>query len=281
MQVKASFKKEILAFTRTKKFLILICVFVGLSLFSAVLMRGMSAMIELVGEDEMFAAGVADAINASAINGVVAAISDMSQVGLLVFLLLLNSFSGGEQKRRSVIIPTTQGLRSFSYIFPKFIIYPVVVFVFAIIGVLAASVISSRIFDNNDLIMSRVLLSGTLLGVYLMMFVCFHLSLGTATGRAGMSAAVCIVASFILPSVFQTLASTGVPGGVNAEMYAYNPFALSLLAGQVLTGGHEVSAQDITMTAVVAVVLMVIVYFVALFVQNAKRIDNSGNEKLI
>jgi hypothetical protein len=85
-----------------------------------------------------------------------------------------------------------------------------------------------------------------------------------------MSAAVCIVASVILPNIF---AFTG-------SDYMYNPFTLDLLAvssvqGHSLSGG---ALNDIIITVVFALALMTASYFIALFAQNAKKIDNSGNE---
>jgi ABC-2 type transport system permease protein len=275
MQLKASFKKELLAFWRTKRFVILTCVFIGWALFSVALVRGMSELLSVLEDNPDVNLG--EGFASAAAGGVFTAITELATTALLVFLLLLNSFAGGEQKKRSVIIPRSAGLRSFSYIFPKFIVYPLIIFVLSVLGVLAASGLSALLFENNDLVMSRVLLGGVLLGVYLMMYVSFHLSLGTATGRAGMSAAICIVASFILPPIFQTLATAEHAAGV--EAYVYNPFALSMMAAGSV---YQVPpTRDIIMTVLITFAIMVIVYFVALFVQNAKRIDNSGNEKLI
>jgi len=274
MQTKASFKKEFLAFWRSKKLIILTCVIITLALFGAALTRGMS---EIPGFSEMYSV---------ATSGVQAAISYIAEIGLLVFILLLNSHAGGEQKRRSIIIPQSSGLGSASYIFPKFIFYPLVVFALSIIGTLAASGLSVYFFEDNNLIMSQVLAGGAVLGVYLMMYVCFHLCIGTATGRAGASAAICIVAALLLPTIFEMLSVAGQFADIMAgevvestATYAYNPFALSLMAQRVVGGNAE--TQDIVMTLAFAFALMVIVYFIALFAQNARKIDNSGNEILI
>jgi hypothetical protein len=283
MQLKACFKKELLAFWRTKRVIILSSVFIGLALFLPLFTQGMNAIVESMAEfySEEFME-MSNSVFSNASNGLVTAISSFSEIALLMFLLLLNPFAGGEQKKRSVIIPRSSGLRSFSYIFPKYIVYPAAVFVLSFLSVLTASGISAVIFEVNDLEMSRVMLAAVLLGVYLMMYVCFHLSLGTATGKAGMSAAICVTVSMILPILFQAIQvaeqmSSGTIEGMGT--YAYNPFALALMASSVMYG--DIPVREVVMTVLFALVIMAIVYFIALFAQNAKKIDNTGNDILL
>jgi hypothetical protein len=103
-----------------------------------------------------------------------------------------------------------------------------------------------------------------------MFYICAHLTLGTATGKAGMSSAICIGVSMILPGIFAVIGSENV----------YNPFTLNMLAGSVVFDDTRsaVPAQDILMTVFIAFAVMAVLYFIALFAQNAKKIDNSGNE---
>ncbi|MCL2077075.1 MAG: hypothetical protein FWH08_01555 [Oscillospiraceae bacterium] len=265
-QIKASFKKEILAFTRTKRFLILACVFIGWAALSPLLIKGLDVLAEGI-YNEQFMSEIAG-ITANASTGVMSAVQDLSGIGILVFLLLINSFAGGEQKKRSIMIPQSSGLSAFSYLFPKFIIYPLAIFIFSVAGTLVAGAVSAYIFENNDIVISNLIISGALLGVYLMLYVCLHLSLGTATGKAGMSSAVCIAASMLLPNFFAL---------VDAQMY--NPFTLHIRALEIASG--EAMSVDVILTVVVTKVIMVLVFFVALFAHNAKRIDNSGNEILV
>jgi len=274
IQTKASFKKEYLAFSRTKKLFILSCVFMGLSVFSPLLIRGMTglmdSMSDMYSEFGMDISGLTGAVNASAALGAAQGISGLTDTGLLVFLILINNFAGGEQKKRSVIIPNTSGLKGFSYITPKFVIYPLAIFILAVIGAFTSAAVSIAAFDTNDIIMGRILTGGILSGVYLMMYVCFHISLGTATGQAGMSSAVCVGASLLLPNIF-AIANAGL---------AYNPFTINLMAANAVYDKFwdETPVTDIIMTVVIALASMVIVYLLALFAQSAKKIDNSGNE---
>jgi len=274
IQLRASFKKEYLAFFRTKRALIISAVLIGLAIFMplmiwglGVLMNAMSPIYEELGMDVSI---MTEMLGSSVSMGVMTGVSEMTATGLIVLLILINSFAGGEQKKRSIIIPSSSGLRGFAYISPKFVIYPLTAFVLAIIGAFASWGISSVIYEVNDVSSGGVLLGGILAGVSLMFYVCCHITLGTSTGQAGVSAAVCIVASLILSNVFSLTSSD----------YMYNPFALSVLAASVVQEGAlaAVSPRDVIMTILITLVLMVIVYFIALFVQNAKKIDNSGDE---
>ena len=273
IQVKACFKKELMAFFRTKRFLAAACVIIGLSILSPLIIFGTSRLMDSMSDvyDELgmdvsvFSAELSD----SAQLGVSSQIGDVSQSGLLVYLLLINSFAGGEQKKRSIIIPSCSGLGSFGYIFPKFIIYPTAVFVLSLMGLFAAVVVSGLVFEHNDIVLRTAVLGGALVGVYNMFYVCLHLTLGTSTGKAGLSSAVCIVASFLLPNFF--VMADAAP--------AFNPFTMNVAAVSAAGGGEAVS--DIAIGLVVTLFLVAALFFIALFVQNAKKIDNRGSEIII
>ena len=275
MQIKASFKKEYLAFFRTKTFLIVALVIIGLSMLSPLLITGMGALIDSMSGiyDEYFnmdVSGMTETLGATASIGVSTTISDITGVGLIVYLLLINRAAGGEQKKRAVIIPISSGLRSVAYIFPKFIIYPLSVLVLAVAAMFTSWAVSVLVFDVNDVAFIGVLLAGILAGVSMMFYVCFHITIGTATGKAGMSAALCIISSLLLPNIFAL---------ANME-YMFNPFALNVLAGTLLTR-TAISNQellDIAITIAFALAIMIGAYYIAVFAQNAKKIDNTGNE---
>ena len=274
IQIKAGFKKELLAYFRTNRFIIIAAVIIGLSIFSPLVINGMSslmdAMSDIYEDFGMDVSEMTEALSSSSSTGVVSSVSDITGAGLIVLLLLINRAAGGEQKKRSTIIPKSAGQRSLAYILPKFIIYPLSAFILAVIAMFASWGASVFLFDYNDVTFTGVLLAGILSGVCLMFFVCFHITIGTATGKAGMSAAVCIAASVLLSNIF---AFTSLD-------YMYNPFALNLIAASVLQSNVISGAdlQDIAVTIAFAFVLMIAAYFIALFAQNARRIDNSGNE---
>ncbi|MCL2425053.1 MAG: hypothetical protein FWD05_01825 [Oscillospiraceae bacterium] len=275
LQTKACFKKEFLAYLRTYKFLIIALVILGLAVFFPLLIVGTGALMynlsdfyyyeldtDITGMVEFF--GTASSI------GVSSSVEAITGIGLIVMIILMNKAAGGEQKKRAIIIPKSAGLRSFSYLFPKFIIYPISVLIMSIISMLASWAVSFLIFEVNDLILSSVLISGALAGVHLMFYACMHLTLGTATGRAGMSAAVCITISMFLPLMFAMM-----------EMdYMFNPFALNTLAQMPLVNNAmSISVlTDIGISTIFVFGIMIALFLVALFAQNAKKIDNSGDE---
>ena len=274
IQTKASFKKEFLAFFRTNTFLIIACVIIGLSIFSPVLIAGMGMMMDALDdvyqEMGMDVSDLTGILVGSASVGMIFSIEGVVGTSLIVVLLLLNKVAGGEQKKRAIIIPKSAGLCSFAYIFPKFIIYPITAFILAFLAILAAWPLCILLFDGNDVTLNGVLLARVLSGASVMFYVCCHLALGTATGRAGMSAAICISVSIILPMVFSTVSMD----------YMFNPFALGTLASVAVQSG-EISGSDLTdniVSIIFALGIMVVTYFIALFAQNARRIDNTGDE---
>ncbi|MCL2151913.1 MAG: hypothetical protein FWH57_02970 [Oscillospiraceae bacterium] len=274
LQTKASMKKEFLAFFRTKKFLILALVLVGLAVINPLMFLGlgtlMDSMSDVYNEFGMDVSELSEALVSTVSSGVSSSVSNIAQTGLIVFLLVINSNAGGEQKKRSITIPRSAGLRSFSYVFPKFVIYPVAAFVIALAATFASWGVSAAVFQNNDISPLGVLIAGALTGVCLMFYTCAHITIGTATGKAGLSATLCIVAALLFPSLFVALGSDLV----------YNPFTINVFAGSVVSraGFYSTDPLDVIMTVLVALVIMVILYFLALFAQNARKIDNSGND---
>ena len=274
IQTKACFKKEFLAFFRTNTFLIIACVIIGLAILSPALMAGMGALMDAMSDiyDEM-GMDVSDMtafISESASMGVAFSIDGIVGTSVIVVLLLLNRTAGGEQKKRAMIIPKSAGLRSFPYIFPKFIIYPLTVFILSVIAILVSWPISILLFNVNDVSFTSVLLIGVLTGVSLMFYVCCHLALGTATGKAGMSAAICITMSVLFPLVFASIGTD----------YMFNPFALGYLATSVLQWDVIPGSEllDIAVSVIFALGIMLVTYFIALFAQNARKTDNTGED---
>ena len=274
IQTKASFKKELLAFFRTHMFVSIAGVIIGLSIFSPLLFAGMGALMDamsdIYNEMGMDVSEMTELLSSSASMGVSFSVESIAGTGLIVLLLLINQAAGGEQKKRAMIIPKSAGLRGFAYIFPKFIIYPLSAFILAVLAMLASWPISILVFEVNDVSFYNVLLAGVLAGVSMMFYVCCHLTLGTATGKAGLSAAVCITVSVILPLIFSAVSTD----------YMFNPFALGYLAASVAVSDSIPGSDllDIMISIGFALGIMVVTYFIALFVQNARKIDNSGNE---
>lgn len=275
IQTSSSFTKESLSFFRTGRFFIVAAVLVGLAVFLPLMLAGMAAFMDAASDiyDEMGVdvTGMTAMLTSSSSVAVSMSATEVTGIGLMVLIILLNRTAGGEQKKRTIIIPKSSGLRSFSYLFPKYIIYPLSAFVLGFIAMLVSYGISALLFDANDILFLNLIMAALLVGTCLALYVCFHLTLGTTTGRVGLSATVCIIAAFLLPIAFGTV------GGD----FMFNPFAMDLLASTTIMSGTLTGSEimDVIFTIVFAIGIMTVTFLVALFAQNAKRIDNSGNEK--
>jgi len=272
IQTRAGFKKEMLAFTRTNRLLILALIILGWAALGPLLIRGLGVVMDTLTPlyDEMGVdiTGMTDMLVASTSNGVISAIADLTTTGLIAALIIINSAAGGEQKKRSMIIPKATGLKNQSYLFPKYIIYPVTALILATIAAFVAWGTSILAFEINDVSAQSVLVAGVLAGITLMFYITLHLTIGTSTGQAGMSSIICIIASLILPNLFAALGSELI----------YNPFTLNLIAVSQIQNTQAFQGSEIIGTALIVFALMIILYLIALFAQNAKKIDNSGNE---
>lgn len=271
IQLRAGFYKELLAFSRTNRIFILTIVFIGIAAAYPLLVWGSRMVLSAAGAEVFGGMDIlADELLYNATAGLQSGVEGLTTVGLLVFLLLINSFAGGEQKRRSIIIPRSAGLNNFNYIFPKFIVYPVTMFLLTFVSVYVASFISGMLFENNNMHAENIFISASLAAVFNMLYVCLHLTLGTATGKAGMSSAICIVSALlVLPVFFAAL-------NVLPET---NPFIMNIAAMSIASGLWV--GSEVVVGVVIAFVIMIVVFFIALFVQNAKKIDNRGNEVII
>jgi len=275
LQTRASFKKELLAYLRTHRFLVIGLSILGLAIFSPLLIAGMGSFMYAFSDfyyDEMGmdVTEMVDMLGSTTAIGVASAVEWIVGAGVIVMIVLLNRAAGGEQKKRAVIIPKSAGLRNFSYLLPKFIIYPLSVLFFSVVALLAAWGISILVFDTNDVSFSTVLLAGVLAGVHMMFYACMHLTLGTATSKAGMSSAICITISILLPTMF----------AMYTMDYMFNPFTLGLLAQTTVLEGAVTASEliDFGISTAFVLGLMALAFLVALFAQNAKRVDNTGNE---
>ena len=276
MQTKASFHKEYLAFTKTHRLLILALIIIGWAILGPIMIRGlgivMNTLAPVYDELGLDISEMTDMLALNVSTGVTSAISDLTTTGLIAALILINSFAGGEQKKRSIMIPKSAGLRNHPYLLPKYIIYPLTVLILATIAAFVSWGISTIVFEINDVSGLNVLLGGLLAGISLMFYISIHLTLGTATGKAGMSSVIVIIISLLLPNLFAALGSELI----------YNPFTLNIMATSLIIDNIALmplfQPQEIIVTVIITLVLIAILYFIALFVQNAKKIDNSGNE---
>ncbi len=190
---------------------------------------------------------------------------------ILVIMLLLMSAAGGEQKKRAMIVPMCSGLKYKSYLLPKFVIYPLTVFASTFLASLAAGLLCNAMFPNNKVSGGIMLLSSLLIAIYNGFIISVYLSLGLCTSKPGVMTALLYVGQML----FQTLLN-------GFGLMDYHPFALlNYIGGEMVTEDFSLAdkAPAIIVSAALAVVIAVLMYFLTLAVLGAKKIDNQAENE--
>lgn len=292
--MKFAFKKELMYFSRTFRMFGVIFAILIISLFDPLMYKGMTVFVSFMGEQleqsGFTAADIAgtnagtavgtepgtvnpfeglnelyDAIRAP--DAASAAVGDFTQTSALIIFLVLMQPSGGEQKKRSTILPLCAGLTPLRYIAPKFVIYPLTAFLSSLAALPLCAGISVLLF-GGEIAFGSALAAGAMVGLYLAFLIVIELTLGICTARPGLAAIFTILGSSLLPTVLALF-------GINR----FNPFVLPELAGGFLT--EKVGALDLWVSVGVTVVIGAILFFTTLLTQTARRIDNSGNEPIL
>lgn len=196
-----------------------------------------------------------------------AAVADFTSTSALIIFLVLMQPSGGEQKKRSTIIPLCAGLTPIRYIVPKFVIYPLTAFLSSLIALPFCAGVSVFLF-GGEISFANSLAAGAVVGLYLAFLIVIELTLGICTARPGLAAIFTILGSQLLPTVLGLF-----------RINRFNPFVLPDLASGFLN--NEVGTLNLWVSVMVTVVVGVILFFTTLLTQTARRIDNSGNEPVL
>ncbi len=190
---------------------------------------------------------------------------------ILVIMLLLMSAAGGEQKKRAMIVPMCSGLKYKSYLLPKFTIYPLTVFAATFLSSLMAGLLCNAMFPNNKVAGGIMLLSSLLIAIYNGFIISVYLALGLCTSKPGVMTALLYVGQMLL----QTLLN-------GFGLRDYHPFALlNYIGGEMVMEGYSLSenAPAIIVSAALAVVIAVLMYFLTLAVLGAKKINNQAENE--
>lgn len=288
--MKFAFKKEFMYFSRTFRMFGVIFAILIISLFDPLMYKGMMVFMDIMGEQleqsgftvtadaGTLASADVDASNPfagltelyeslRAPEVATAAVADFTSTSSLIIFLVLMQPSGGEQKKRSTIIPLCAGLTPIRYIVPKFVIYPLTAFLSSLIALPLCAGVSVFLF-GGEISFANSLAAGAVVGLYLAFLIVIELTLGICTARPGLAAIFTILGSQLLPTVLSLF-------GINR----FNPFVLPELAGGFLSG--KVGTLNLWVSVGVAVVVGVILFFTTLLTQTARKIDNSGNEPVL
>lgn len=197
-------------------------------------------------------------------------------ITLLVFMLILCSAAGGEQKKRAMIIPLCSGLSTKHYVLAKFILYPLVCFADVFLSSMLCGALCNALFPNNTINAGLLVLSSALAGVYIVFAVCVFISLGICTSKPGVMAAVVFVVITITQTVLQMVEQ-------NFGSIKYNPFSLvNLVSGEMLASPDFSLADNtlnIALSVIISLAVSVIMSLLAIAVLNAKKINNREEKK--
>ena len=288
--MKFAFKKELMYFSRTFRMFGVIFAILIISLFDPLMYKGMMVFMDIMGEQleqsgftmtaDAGTLASADVDAANPFAGLTelyeslrapeiasAAVADFTSTSALIIFLVLMQPSGGEQKKRSTILPLCAGLTPIRYIVPKFVIYPLTALLSSLIALPLCAGFSVFLF-GGEISFANSLAAGAVVGLYLAFLIVIELTIGICTARPGLAAIFTILGSQLLPTVLALF-----------RINRFNPFVLPELAGEFLSG--EVGALNLWVSVMVTVVIGVILFFTTLLTQTARRIDNSGNEPVL
>lgn len=281
--IKAGIKKEFMLFSRGFRLIGVIITIIGISLMYPLLYKSMEMMAgqiadmgqQIGGEAQDQVTGAVDSINgmmssleamyggSMAAVGFKTGVSSITSTGFLIISLLLMSTAGGEQKKRSIIIPDCAGLTPAGYVMPKFIVYPVMIGLLSFLGGMATGGISNLIY-NNELNINDIIFSSLCVAIYMLFMTALYFFIGLSTGRPGISVIIVYGGSTIIPILLQSL-----------DIDRYNPFTLQSL---LMSSYNDADMNNFMLSTVVAFILSVICCLLALMIMTLRRVDNTVGE---
>lgn len=281
--IKVGIKKEFMLFSRGFRLIGVIITIIGISLMYPLMYKSMEMMAgqiadmgqQIGGEAQDQVTGAVDSINgmmssleamyggSMAAVGFKTGVSSITSTGFLIISLLLMSTAGGEQKKRSIIIPDCAGLTPAGYVMPKFIVYPVMIGLLSFLGGMATGGISNLIY-NNELNINDIIFSSLCAAIYMLFMTALYFLIGLSTGRPGISVIIVYGGSTIIPILLQSL-----------DIDRYNPFTLQSL---LMSSYNDADMNNFMLSTVVAFILSVICCLLALMIMTLRRVDNTVGE---
>lgn len=270
--LKAGLKKEFLSFARPFRMWGMLIAIVAFAILDPILIKfilsfstEMLETADVSGEISGLLGDVSGAMGSEM--GVLSAIGDITNTGMLILMLVMMPAAGGELKKRATIIPNCSGLTPSMYLIPKFIFYPLFIFITTYIGILISYLVSFIIYGTG-INFGYLMLFGLGYGFYMIFVTCLYMTLGLTTGKAGIAVAIVYGAITILTMIFTQV-------GIDK----FNPFALTIAAQDALYG--EIDYANIFGSIGITIILIAILFFLTLMVLTAKRVDNTGKEEAV
>lgn len=279
MQIRAGFKKEWLQFTRTFRLGGVLLSVLGFAVAEPLMLWGVNALLSLEMSASVEAAGTAgmDMGSLLGLPGLSMAemyfstnMAEFCTTSMLIIMLVLMSPCGGEQKKRATIIPSCTGLGYYEYLVPKFVIYPVTVFLTGFAGCCVSGALNNAINDGESVSTGFILLGAFMCAVYMSFIFVVYMAVGICTSRPG----VVTAAMYVGVSLVQMILT-----GLN--LTDYQPLTLrSLVSGRMFMQDFVLgdNIANIVVATVLSVVIGVMMFILTLTVLKAKKINNQEDK---
>lgn len=288
-QLKHSFKKERALFVRRYHLLGMLLGIFGFAVVSPLLCKAMDSMMKIANEMEfptqtaavsMASGGVSGTAGLDSMMGMFQSasfsfgytISQIIAYSLLIIMLVTRSAAGGEQRKRTMIVPMCSGLQYQNYLIPKFVIYPLSTLVLTFLGGMTAGGLCNALFSVDRVSFGTIAFGSLIMAVYCAFIVTIYLALGVCTSRPGLMTGAVYLGQMILPSLLEGMGLTD-----------YQPFSLMSEASLIVMRGEDFELSErlpsIFTAMGLCVVISVLMYFLAWGVLNAKKIDNTEEDK--
>ncbi|MBQ9483702.1 MAG: hypothetical protein IJU82_05875 [Ruminiclostridium sp.] len=284
------FRKEMMFFARGGRLVGLILVMLGLALMSPLMFGSMSSMMQTLKDtlpdDPSYTQMIELYSSFSAADMIMYNVTQITGIGAIVILFLFKGAAGGEQKKRSVMIPQCAGLTPEKYVIPKFLLYPFIVFAVTFISMIVGAWVSVLMFPG-DIRWDMVILCSVCTGVYLAFSTVMQFCIGLCTGRSNTAVVAVILLDMFLPSILAFF-----------RVDRFNPFALSSIAtnSAILSGesankllaatgtastSNDVSMLNVAVSLGTALVISVLLFFLTIFTLHTKEVHNEGDEPVL
>lgn len=273
MQIKAGLKKEWLQFTRTFRLGGIILAIASFAFADPLMYWAMNLLLDGISTTQTAVAdtGALDIGEvASVFNnaGVVFSMTmaEFCSTSTLIFMLILMSPCGGEQKKRATIIPSCTGLGTLEYLIPKYIIYPAAIFVVTLASCMMAGGICNLVFTDGAIDAGMMFLAAVLCAVYLTFILVVYMSIGLCTSRPG----VVTVFMYIGVSIVQIFLN-------QLGLTKFHPLTLrSLVTSEMFTESFVLADEvgSIAVGTALSVVIGVMMFVLTYAVQKGTKINN-------
>ena len=279
MQIRYGFKKEWLQFSRTFRLGgILIAIF-SFALADPLMYMALNVMMNYMSNIDysQMTASLGMGTGADAfemVSGMIndsglifsMTMTDLCAMSLLIIMLILMSPAGGEQKKRATIIPSCCGLKYFNYLVPKFVIYPLTVCGGTFLATMTAGGLCNILFQENHVDFGMMLLAAFLCAVYAAFITTVYLSIGLCTSKPGVVTVLVYLGTSLVEIILTSL-----------DLTKFHPFTLrALVTTEMFMGDFELSENiaSICVGTLLSIIVMVLMFFMAYAVLNAKEINN-------